>query len=339
MKRRTEYVKCASGISAFINAWEAEVHSVYNPADAPIVAANFLWLRQRWHEFDFRAAYVYSFVENMYVHLGTGELYARQCEECALAPPVGILKFHNMRVDYDRYWQLRESVSDSEYIVLIGPWPPKTPQIPHLARPGASAHRGCAEADRGGVNEWWGACMERDWECHIISIRDLYKYAPLIAVGRAMKHKSWIAIKALQNAVAEALIHVYEHELPRSAPAAIIVDSIVVPEHIWPKFRDVLIPVKYIPNEWGERYSLAGLIHRKERDKWRAWILGQDVVHYKSIDYYYRNILDGLLRSGRPEDYPHDTILPIMHHFRQVQYRGLIPLGKLFKDVDWWQLI
>jgi len=339
MKRRTEYVKCAEEVGAFINAWKAEVENVYAPSGAPVVAANFLWLRRRWHEYDFRAAYVFAFTEPMYVHRGAHVLYARRCEECVPAMPVGSIYYEGEKVRYDVYWEWREAVPSNEYMVLVGPWPKGVPEVPHISRPGASGHRDCAVVDRRGAEEWWARCYERDWECRIIGLKDLVKYAPLIAIGRAMKHQSWLAVKAMQSAVAEALIWAYEHEVGPGVPVAVIVDSIVLPEPLIVRFEDVLIPVKYIPNEWGERYSLAGLIHRKEKDKWRAWVLGQDVIHYKSIEYYYRTILDGLLRSGRPEDYPHYTIAPIMHYFKPVQYKELVPLGKIFKDVEWWWLV
>ena len=333
------YRKCAEKIRRFIYAWKAEVHTNFEPVDAPIVAANFLWIKRRWHEYDFKAAYVYAFTESLYEDLVTGALLARPCDSCAQAPPVGVLMYEGERIDYWKYWDWRESADSNEYIVLMGPWPRNTPEIPHYVFPGTSYERDCVATDREGANELWKKCFKRDIECHMIKLKDMVKYAPLVAIGRAMKHGNWLTVKAMQNAVAEALYWFYETQAPRDTPAAIIVDSIVVPEHVHLDFSEIPIPVKHIYNDWGERYSLSGLIHRKERDKWRAWILGQDVVYYDSIDYYYENILDRLLKRGRSEEYPHDTIYAIIDYFKPVVYSEMKPLENVFKGARWWMVI
>lgn len=229
-------------------------------------------------EIDLRAAYIRLFTEPLPVEVdGKWRIWLSPTDTNKRLEPIGVLWYHDIRVDWGRFMDIREALSDDWLCMCTWKEPYPEPPWEIVYR---GAHR-CGFALECRRLEDCLAFAERErLTVGCIRISSLYKYGALVAIGLAARDMGY-----WYYAATRALALMLSELASRAAKAYnVVVDSVRAPAEavsrieaqidrdVWPYKRTACTETTY---------DYAGLICRRCETEgivdYRLWVVGEDL--------------------------------------------------------------
>lgn len=229
-------------------------------------------------EIDLRAAYVKLFTEPLPVEVDSQwRIWLSPADANKQLPPIGVLEYHDIRVDWGRFMDIREVLPDDWLCMCDWREPYPEPPWEIIYRGG----RKCGFALECKRLEDCLAFAERERiTIGCIRISSLFKYGALVAIGLSAKDMGyWFytatrALSLMLSRVASAHAGLYNVVVDsiRAPAAAISRIEMAIDRDIWPYKRMTCDRATY---------DYAGLICRRCESEsltdYRLWVVGEDL--------------------------------------------------------------